>query len=110
MHAYMVYLKVRKSAIAGEGIARVNIQVLSVLGIEPGDNIVVRHGKKSIIVTVFGDDLVVKDDIRLRAKDMMRLGVIKGECVEVLPYVPLILKKKAKYRGIITTILKKVHR
>ena len=109
----MPILVVRKSAISGGGIARVHISVLEDMGIEPGENIVVRSGNRAIIVKVFGDNLVEKGDIRLRAKDMKRLGVKKGDRVEIEPLIPLIprVKKVSKsYRKRMSSFMHDIRR
>jgi len=79
-------MTVKKSAIKGEGIARIYESVLDNLAIHSGENIVVSSDTKSILVTVFGDMFIGKNDIRLRENDMKKLGVKKGDYVNVEKY------------------------
>lgn len=79
-------MTVKKSAVKGEGIARIHDAALGSLTIQSGENIVVSSDTKSILVTMFGDTLIGKDDIRLRENDMKKLGVKKGDCVNVEKY------------------------
>ncbi|MDI6917756.1 MAG: hypothetical protein QMC80_08185 [Thermoplasmatales archaeon] len=79
-------MTVKKSAVKGEGIARIHEAVLDSLTIHSGENIVVSSSAKSILVTVFGDTLIGKNDIRLRENDMKKLDVKKGDRVDVEEY------------------------
>jgi len=79
-------LTVKKSAVKGEGIARIHESVLGSLTIQSGENVVVSSNTKSILVTVFGDTLIGKNDVRLRENDMKKLGVKKGDYINVKNY------------------------
>lgn len=76
-------LTVKKSAVKGEGIARIHEAVLGSLTIQSGENVVVSSNTKSILVTVFVDTLIGENDIRLRENDMKKLGVKKGDYINV---------------------------
>ena len=94
-------LIVVESRITRGGIARVNKRVLDAMKLANGDHVVVKYGKKSILVKIIGDNLIDEGEISLRAKDRKRLGVREGDYVVVSRYSPLRggLLKRMKIKG-----------
>ena len=83
-------LEVKESYIEGEdGVARINDNTLRKLGAEEGHSITVSAEKKSILVTIYGDNLIEDNLISLRPGDRKKLKVSKGDKVSLSLAKPL---------------------
>lgn len=82
-------LVVKESPITKNGIARIHLNALKQLGIEPGKNVAVSCGNGSILVHVYADDLIEKDKISLRPGDRKKLGIRSGDTVSITPHIKL---------------------
>ena len=79
-----VDLEVKESYIEGEdGVARISDKILKQLGAEEGHSITVSAEKKSILVTIYGDNLIEDNLISLRPGDRKKLKVSKGDKVSL---------------------------
>ena len=77
-------LEVKESYIEGEdGVARINDLVLKKLDAEEGHSILVESEEDSILVTVYGDDLIEPNLISLRPGDRKKLEVSQGDKVKI---------------------------
>ncbi|MBS3782072.1 MAG: hypothetical protein KGY66_06525 [Candidatus Thermoplasmatota archaeon] len=85
-------LEVEKSPIESGGRARVNKTLLEKLSFTSGDLVVVSSDKKDILVTIFGDDLIEEDKIKLRVLDVEKLGVEEGEEISIREHKKLLTK------------------
>ena len=66
-------------------MARISDNVLEKLGVDEGHSIVVSTEKKSILVTIYGDQLIEDELISLRPGDRKKLHVSKGDKVSLSP-------------------------
>jgi len=82
-------LKVRKSDIEKDGIVRVNDEVLTKLGVQEGERIVISKDEQIILRKAYGDDTINKDEIFLRPKAREELKVKEGDKVKVEDYETL---------------------
>lgn len=79
-----IELKVKESFIEGEdGVARINEKVLKKLNAEEGHSITVETEENSILVTIYGDNLIETNLISLRPGDRKKLEVSQGDIVKV---------------------------
>ena len=75
-----VKLKVKESPIRFDGSVRIHDSILTKLGCEEKDQIVLMNDdEKKILETVFADSLVAKDTVILRTKAMEDLDVKEGD-------------------------------
>jgi formylmethanofuran dehydrogenase subunit D len=81
-----IYLKVRKSDIKRVGVVRVNDEVLTKLGIQEGERVVISKDEQMIIRKALGDETVKKDEIFLRSTARNELDVKEGDEVKVEDY------------------------
>ena len=92
-----VTLKVKRSPISGRGIGRVNLKVLDKMNLSESKNIEVVYRNKVIIVKVVADNLISKDLISLRIKDMEKLSVENDDEVTLRPHISKGLFKGKKF-------------
>jgi formylmethanofuran dehydrogenase subunit D len=82
-----IELVVKESPIeAKDGVARINEAVLKQLGVEEGHSVVTTAGEKSLLLTVFADNLIEKNMISIRPGDLERLGIGTGDKVQLEPH------------------------
>lgn len=79
----VIRLKVQKSPVKMAGSCRIHESVLEGIGCERKEQIAVSAGGKTILCTLFADDLVPNGAIKLRSADMKNLGVDDGAMVTV---------------------------
>lgn len=91
-------LSVKKSGIAGSGIARIHSDAARRIGIKSGETIEIWKGKKWIMAKAVADRLVGKKEVSLRPGDMKKLSVKEEEKVTLSEHIPVkrIVKKKVK--------------
>ena len=88
----VITLKVIKSPIHGEGIARMHEKHLKEVEIEEGELGVVYvdetedEDEKAILVKIFTDNMMQEGVIRLRKDDRKSLGVKEGDIVKVTEF------------------------
>lgn len=85
-------LLVEKSPIKAGGRARINQEIFEKLEVETGDNVVVSSDDKDILVRIYGDDIVEKDKIILRSRDVEKLGVEEKEEVTIRKHKKLLTR------------------
>ncbi|MEF8835391.1 MAG: hypothetical protein V5A76_04470 [Candidatus Thermoplasmatota archaeon] len=85
-------LLVEKSPIEAGGRARINTDILEKLEVETGDNVVVSSDKRDILVKIYDDDMVEKNKIILRSRDVEKLGVEEKEEVTIRKHKKLLSK------------------
>ena len=79
-----IELEVKESYIEGEdGVARINDEVLEKLNAEEGHSVVVESEEDSILVTIYGDNLIESNLISLRPGDRKKLEVSQGDKVKI---------------------------
>lgn len=103
-------LPVRKSKISSVegGIARIHSSHMEVFEEEDEDHMVVlKHGKKDLVVRIVSDRLAPRDTITLRSGDMEDLDVTEGDIVDVEPYHKLTDELKEKWNKFISRFKKK---
>jgi antitoxin component of MazEF toxin-antitoxin module len=88
---------VKESPIRFGGSVRVHDSVLTKLGCEAKDQIVLMKDEKKILRTIFADALVAKNTVVLRTKAMKDLDVKDGDEIELQPNKKILenLKEKA---------------
>lgn len=79
----VIELKVQKSPIKMAGSCRIHESTLEGIGCERKQQIAVSAGGRTILCTLFADDLVPNGAIKLRSADMKNLGVEDGAMVSV---------------------------
>ena len=79
----IIELKVLKSRIKVPGSCRINDAALERIRSEEKDQVAIHFDGATILCTVFADDLIEKDLINLRADDLKKLNVRKGETVSL---------------------------
>jgi hypothetical protein len=79
----VIELKVHKSPIRMAGSCRIHESVIEGIGCERKQQIAVSAGGRTILCTLFADDLVPMGAIKLRSTDMKNLGVEDGTTVTV---------------------------
>jgi formylmethanofuran dehydrogenase subunit D len=80
----IIELQVKESYIEGEdGVARIHDDVLKKLNAEEGHSIIVESEEDSILVTIYGDNLIDANLISLRPGDRKKLEVSNGDKVKI---------------------------
>lgn len=85
-------LLVEKSPINAGGRARINQEIFEKLEVETGDNMVVSSDNKDVLVKIYGDDIVEKDKIILRSRDVKKLDVEEKEEVKIRKHKKLLTR------------------
>ena len=79
----VAHLTVQKSPIKVDGTCRVPESVLPLIGVEEKGQLAIHFKGESVLCTMFADHLVPDGHIKLRSKDMSKLGVSEGDVVTV---------------------------
>lgn len=80
----VIELEVKESYIEGEdGVARINDDVLKKLNVEEGHSVLIESEEDSILVTIYGDNLIESKLISLRPGDRKKLEVSQGDKVKI---------------------------
>jgi hypothetical protein len=103
-------LPVRKSKISSVegGIARIHSSHMDVFDEEDEEHMVVlKFGKKDLVVKIVSDRLAPTDTITLRSGDMESLEVKEGDIIEIEPYHKLTDELKEKWDKFISRFKRK---
>jgi len=86
-----VRLKTKKRSFPSQGRIRINVGLLSDIGIKEGDkiDIVNEETGKIVTATVIADSMVEKDEIRVSGEDLASLGTNEGDFIIVRKTPPL---------------------
>ncbi len=76
-------LQAVESPIQFGGRARVNKSVLEQMEVDEGDLVVVSSDNKDILVTIFSDDMIDEDKIKLRKDDLNKLKISEEKDVKL---------------------------
>lgn len=102
-------LPVRKSKISSVegGIARVHSSHMDIFEDDEEHRVVLKHGKKDIVVILVSDRLAPKDSITLRSGDMEDLDIDEGEMIDIEPYHKLTDELKETWNKFIAKFKRK---
>lgn len=91
-------LSVKKSGIAGSGVARIHNDSARRIGIKSGETVEIWKGKEWIMAKAVADKLIGEKEVSLRAGDMKKLNAKEEEEVILSEHIPVkrVVKKKVK--------------
>lgn len=105
-----VTLQAIKRAMPGHGRARVNISLLTDIGIEDAGEIeVITSGGSTLTLTVFADALVEKNQIRISEEDLVKLGINEGDPITVRRKTPITEQVRTVAADLTEKISKGIH-
>lgn len=105
-----VTLQAIKRAMPGHGRARVNISLLTDIGIEDtGEVEVITSGGSTLTLTVFADALVEKNQIRISEDDIVKLGISEGDLITVKRKIPMTEQVKTVAGDLAEKVSKGIH-
>lgn len=83
-------LEVKESPVQFGGRAKVNSDIFEGLDIQEGDQVVVSSKNSDILVSLYSDNLIEKNFIKLRKNDMDKLTIREGDEVQVREHKSLL--------------------